>query len=154
VIAGIGVLWLVRGRTTQRGRGAALLLGDTTPIPLTRPVILFAVIRAIAVAVAIPFLFGLPNADWIPIATLVAMRPSLRQSTLVAEQRLAGTIIGAGVAALSLLTVDRKIALGVFIIVLGALAGAVRTVNYAWYTAAVAGSQLIADGLPTSLQPC
>ena len=63
---------------------------DTTPVPLTPPRIFYAVIRAaaVAIAVAIAFGFDLPNADWMPIATLVAMKASLDQSVLVAEQRL------------------------------------------------------------------
>ena len=83
---------------------------DTAPIKLTRPLILFAVIRAVAVAIAIAIAYGLhlPNADWMPIATLVAIKPSLDQSTLFAEQRLAGAIIGAATAALFLLTMDNK----------------------------------------------
>ena len=107
----------------------------------------FAVIRAIAVAaaVAIPFGLKLPNADWMLVAALAAMKPSLEQSTLVAVQRLAGTAIGAVVASVFLLGVDSTIILGV---VVGGLAGAIRAVNYAWYCAAVAGTVLIAEGLP------
>lgn len=144
------ILWLARGRTAQPQPVADVLPGDTSPVPLTRPVILFAVIRAVAVAIAVAIAFGLglPNADWMPIAALVALKPSLQQSTLVAEQRLAGTIIGAAVAALFLLPIDNKTALEVVIVVLGALAGALRTVNYAWYTAAVAGAVLIGMDLP------
>ena len=84
--------------------------GDISPRKLTRPIILFAVIRAIAVsiAVAIPFGLHLPNADWMPIATFVAMKPSLEQSALVAEQRLADALIGALVARRFLLTVHNK----------------------------------------------
>jgi uncharacterized membrane protein YgaE (UPF0421/DUF939 family) len=76
------------------------------------------------------------------------MKPSLAQSTLVAEQRLAGAILGAGVAALFLLTVDNKTALVAVIVVLGALAASLRSVNYAWYCAAVAGAVLIGMDLP------
>jgi hypothetical protein len=60
------------------------------------------------------------------VATIVAMKPSLQQSALVAEQRLAGAVIA----------------------VLGALAGSVRAANYAWYCAAVAGAVLIGMDLP------
>jgi uncharacterized membrane protein YccC len=76
-------------------------------------VILFAVIRAAAVSVAVGIAFGLqlPSACWMPIAAIVAMKPSLQQSTFVAEQRLAGTIAGAAVAALILLAVDNVTAL-------------------------------------------
>ena len=81
------------------------------------------------------------------------MKPSLQQSALVAEQRLAGAVIGAVVAAAFLLTVDTKIALEVVIAVLGALAGSVRVVNYA-DCAAVAGAVLIGMDLPHPSQPC
>ena len=143
------ILWLARGRTAQP-EPIAEIPGGTAPVPLTRPIILFAVIRAVAVSIAVAIAFGLhlPNADWMPIAALVAMKPSLAQSTLVAMQRLAGAIIGATVAALFLLAVDSKPGLEVVIVVLGALAGSIRLVNYAFYCAAVAGAALIAMDLP------
>jgi uncharacterized membrane protein YccC len=143
------IIWLARGRTAQP-EPIAEIPGGTAPVTLTRPLILFAVIRAIAIAVTVAIAFGLhlPNADWMPIAALVAMKPSLQQSTLVAMQRLAGAIIGATVAALFLLAVSSKIGLEVVIVVLGALAGSIRLVNYAFYCAAVAGAALIAAGLP------
>jgi hypothetical protein len=149
-LAYTGILWLARGRTAQPQPGADLLPGDITPVKLTRPVILFVLIRAIAVSAAVAIAFGLhvPYADWMPVATLVAMKPSLGQSTLAAEQRLAGAILGAAVAALFLLTVGSKYALGVVIVILGALAGSIRAVNYALYCAAVAGAVLIAMDLP------
>jgi len=149
-LAYTAILWLARGRTAQPQPGADVLPGDITPVKLTRPVILFVLIRAIALSVAIAIAFGLhlPNADWMPVATLVAMKPSLEQSTLVAEQRLARAILGAAVAALFLLSVDNKYALGVVIVILGALAGSIRAVNYALYCAAVAGAVLIAMDLP------
>lgn len=85
----------------------------------TSPLILFAVIRALAVAiaVAIPLVLNLPEADWMPIATIVAMKPSLAQSALYAEQRLAGAIIGAAIARLFLLTIDNKHVLEVAIVI-------------------------------------
>jgi Fusaric acid resistance protein-like len=143
------IMWLVAGRTAQP-EPIAEIPGGTAPVKLTRPLILFAVIRAIAIAVAVAIAFGLhlPNADWMPIAALVAMKPSLEQSTLVAVQRLAGAIIGAAVAALFLLTVDSKTGLEAVMVVLAALAGSIRLVNYALYCAAVAGVALIAMDLP------
>jgi hypothetical protein len=97
-----GVLWLARGRT-PRPAPVPEIPGDISPRKLTRPMILFALIRAIAIAiaVAIPFGLDLPEAAWMPIATLVAIKPDLGQSTLAAEQRLAGAILGALVAAVS-----------------------------------------------------
>ena len=149
-IAFTAIVWLARGRTAQAQPAADIIPGESTPVPLTRPVILFALIRAIAVAIAVAIAFGfhLPHADWMPVACLVAMKSSLAQSTLVALQRLAGAIIGAMVAALFLLTVDTKVVLEVVIVVLGTLAGSIRAVNYAFYCAAMAGMVLIAEDLP------
>jgi uncharacterized membrane protein YccC len=126
------------------------LPGDISPRPLTRPLIMFAVIRAVALAVATAIAFGLhlPNADWMPIAALVAMKPSLDQTTLFAEQRLAGALIGAAVASVLLLTVDDKHALEVIIIALFALGAAIRFVNYALYCGAIAAGVLIAIDIP------
>ena len=83
-----------------------------------------------------------------PIAAIIAMKPSLQQSTLVAVQRITGTVVGAGVAALFLLAVDNRTALEVIIVVLFALAMSMRTVSYTWYTAAMAGAILIAADIP------
>ena len=96
---------------------------------------------------AIAFGLHVPNADWMPVAALVAMKSNLQQSTMVAGQRLAGAILGAGVAALFLLTVHNKYAVGVVIVLLAAAAVSIRTVNYALYCAAIAGSVLIAIDL-------
>ncbi|MFF2571761.1 FUSC family protein [Streptomyces sp. NPDC058084] len=150
MIGYIGLMWLAGGRSGRQQTGAELLPGDTTPVPLSRKVIMYAVIRAVAVAAAVAIAFGLdvPNADWMPVAALVAMKPSLGQSTLVAAQRLTGTVIGAALAAAVLMGVDNKIVMGAVIVVLGGLAGAVRAVSYTWYIAAVAGTVLIAEGLP------
>ncbi|WP_211233069.1 FUSC family protein [Solirubrobacter soli] len=148
-IAFTGVLWLARGRK-PRPAPIPEIPGSTAPRELTRPLILFAVIRALAVAIAVGIAFGLdqPNADWMAIATLVAMKPSLEQSFLVAEQRVAGAILGALVAAVFLLTIDNKHVLELIVLVLAAAAAALRTVNYAIYCAAIAGLVLIADDIP------
>jgi hypothetical protein len=143
------IMWLARGRRPQPP-AIPELPGDTSPIKLTRPMILFALIRAVALSIAVAIAFGLhlPNVYWMPIATIIAMKPSLQQSALVAEQRLAGALLGAAVAALFLLTVDNKHALEVVIVVLAAVGASVRFVNYALYSAAIAGAVLIAMDLP------
>lgn len=143
------IMWLARGRTAEP-EPVPEIPGDISPVKLTRPLILFAVIRAVALSISVAIAYGLhlPNADWMPVATIVAMRPSLQQSALVAEQRLAGAILGAAVAALFLLTVDSKTVLEVVIVVLFALAGSIRTVSYTLYCAVVAGAVLIALDLP------
>jgi hypothetical protein len=141
------IVWLARGRKAQP---PGVLPADTTSVELTRPVILFAVLRAVALAITIAIAFGLhlPNAAWMPMATIVAMKPSLQQSALVAEQRLAGAILGAVVAAILLLTVGNKYALEAVMVVLGALAGSIYAVNYTFYTAATAAVVLIAADVP------
>src|SRR5262249_41677839 len=96
--------WLVRGRH-DRPQLVAELPGDTSRRPLTRPVIMFAVLRAVVIAGTFALAFGIPlsHGFWMPIAAIIAMKPSLEQSTIVAAQRLAGAGIGAGVAMLLLL---------------------------------------------------
>lgn len=143
------ILWWARGRK-PRPEPVPEIPGDISPRKLTRPIILFAAIRALAVAITVAIAFGLhlPNADWMPIATLVAMKPSLQQSALVAEQRVAGAILGALIAALFLLTIDNKHALELIVLVLAASAAALRTVNYSIYCAAIAALVLIADDIP------
>jgi hypothetical protein len=149
IIAWTAIRWLAAGRTAQP-EPVTEIPDSTAPVKLTRPVILFAALRAVVVAITVAIAFGLhlPNADWMPIAALVAMKASLTQSTLIAVQRLTGAIIGAAVAAAFLLTVDSKTALAVVVIILAALAVSINLVNYAFYCAAVAGAVLIAVDLP------
>ena len=148
-LAYASLMWLARGRTPQP-QPVAEIPGDISPRPLTRPLILFAVIRALAVAIAVAISFGLklPDADWMPIAAIIAMKPSLQQSALVAEQRVAGTIVGAAAAALILLAVGNITALEVIVVALFALAASIRTMSYTFYTAAVAAAVLIAADVP------
>ena len=148
-IALTGILWLVRGRKT-RPQWIAEIPGSTAAVKLTRPVVLFALIRALAVAIAVAIAFGLhvPNADWMPIAAFCAIKGSLQQTTLVAEQRVAGALLGAALAALLLVTVHDKHALEAVILLLAVVAASIRTVNYALYCAAIAALVLIAMDLP------
>ncbi len=143
------IVWLALGRKAQ-DQPVAEIPGDISSRTLTRPMITFALIRAAAVTIAVAITFGLalPDAYWMPVAAIIAMKPSLQQSALIATQRLAGTLVGAGVAALFLTTVSNKTALEWVIVVLFVLAGSIRTVSYAWYTAAVAGAVLIAVDVP------
>ena len=143
------IMWLARsgkagapaGRRDPRGYLAAAADPAYYPVRGDRAV-------ALSIAVAIAFGLKLPDAYWMPIAAIIAMKPDLQQSALVAEQRVAGTIAGAVVAALVALAVGNRTALEVIIVVLLALAGSIRTVSYTWYTAAVAGAVLIAADVP------
>jgi uncharacterized membrane protein YccC len=120
---------------------------------------MFALIRAIAIAgtVAIAFGLDLPHGYWMPIAAIVAMKASLDQTTLVAVQRLAGALIGAAAAALLLLIPANEHGLRLFAISRGlevvALillmhGAAIRFWNYALYCGAIAAGVLIFEDLP------
>ncbi len=152
------VVWLVRGRQ-DRPQPVAELPGDASRRELTRPMIIFAVIRAVALAgtVALAFGLNLSHGYWIPIATIVAMKPSVGQTTLIAAQRLAGALLGAAVAVLLLLipaseTGLRLVAiehgLEVVAIILLMHGAAIRFWNYALYSAAIAAGVLILVDLP------
>jgi len=126
------------------------LPGSQSPVQLTRPIVLFALIRAgtLAASAAIAFGGGLPSADWMPIATIAAMKPSLEQSKLFGEQRVVGAALGAAAAIPILILVVSKHALEAIVILLAALGVAIRGVNYAYYAAAIACAALIAADLP------
>ncbi|MBB3077111.1 FUSC family protein [Streptomyces violarus] len=96
--------WLIRGRQ-DRPQPVAEFPGDTSRRKLTRPLIMFAMIRALVMAgtVALAFGLNLSHGTWLPIAAMIAMKPSLEQATLVSVQRLVGALIGAAAAALLLL---------------------------------------------------
>ena len=148
------IVWLIRGRE-DRPRPMAELPGDNSPKKLTPPIIMFAVLRALAMAgaAAISFGAGLSHADWTLIATLVAMNPSLNQTTVVAGQRALGTLIGAAAAVLLLLiaagehgldAISIRAALSVVMIVFFLHGIAIRFWNYAFSTAAIAAGVLLA----------
>jgi hypothetical protein len=150
--------WLVRGRT-DRPRPMAELPGDTSRRSLTRPVLMFTLIRALAISGAAALAFGLnlSHGYWMPIATMIAMKPGLSQSTLIAAQRLAGAAIGAGAAALLLLIPANETGLRLLAIVHGLEIVAIvllmhglatRFWNYAIYCAAIAAGVLILVDLP------
>jgi hypothetical protein len=147
------IVWLIGGRE-DRPRPMAELPGDNSPKKLTAPLIMFAVLRALAMAAAaaISFGAGLSHADWTLIATLVAINPSLGQTTVVAGQRVLGTLIGAAAAALLLLiaasdhgldAISIRVALVVVMIAFLLHGMAVRYWNYAFSTAAIAAGVLL-----------
>jgi hypothetical protein len=148
------IVWLIRGRE-DRPQPWPELPGDNSPRKLTAPLIGFAVLRALAMAgaAAISFGAGLSHADWTLIATLAAMSPSLNQTTVVAGQRVLGTLIGAAAAVLLLLlaagehgldAISIRVALLVVTIVFLFHGIAVRFWNYAFFSAAIAAGVLLA----------
>ena len=142
-------------RRPERAPLVAELPTDTKGSALTKPVVVYAVLRTLAVsgAVAIAFGFQLPYADWMPLAAQVAMKPNAQQSRLAATQRVVGTALGAVVAIVLLLTVDQTYVLAGAMMLLALVGGAFRTANYALYTTGIAGTALIALDIsdPTNL---
>jgi len=154
--------WLIRGRRDSPAF-VAEIPGDTSSRPLTRPVIMFAVVRAVVMGgtMALAYGFNLSHGYWMPIAAIVALRPSLEQTTLFAAQRLAGALIGAGASVLLLLIpanvhgqnlVSIKYGLEVVALVLFMHAAAIRMWNYAIYYAAITAAvlTLLDLGQPTN----
>lgn len=150
--------WLIRGRT-DRGQPFSELPGDTSRRKLTRPLVLFAVIRALVIAGTFALAFGLDLSygSWIPIAAMIAMKPSLEQAALASAQRLAGALIGAVVAALLLWVPASEHGLKLFAVhrglemvalVLLMHGAAIRFWNYTLYSAAIAAGALILVDLP------
>jgi len=146
----LGITFVVRLVRARKPQPAAETPESTKPVALTRPVVLFAVVRAltVAVAVAIPFGLKVPEAFLMPVATIVALKPSLEQSTLMAEQRVIGTLFGAVLAAGLLLTVESKHVLVAVIVVFVAAMASVIKVNYALFCFGLGVAVLIALDLP------
>ena len=152
------IAWLIQVRQ-DRPQPIAELPGDTSRRKLTRPMVMFAMIRALVIAgtVALAFGLNLSHGYWMPIAALAAMQPKLEQAALISVQRLAGTLIGAVAAALVLLIPASEHGLRLFAILRGlevvalvllAHGIALRFWNYALYTGAIASGVLILVDLP------
>jgi uncharacterized membrane protein YccC len=147
------IAWLTGGRR-DTSQWFAEFPGDTSRHPPTRPVIMFAVLRAVVIAGTLALAYGLtlPYGHWMPLAAIFAMKPNLGQSTLVAVQRLAGTLMGGAAAALLLLIPANEHGqqldavthgLDVVAIVLLMDAVAIMFWNYAFFTAAITAAVLI-----------
>jgi hypothetical protein len=147
------IAWLIRGRKDVP-QPIAELPGDISRHKLTRSAIMFAVIRAVVIAgtEALALGLNLSHGYWMPIAAIVAMRPSLEQASLVALQRLAGALIGAAAAVLLLLIPANEhglrllsITFGLEVVAIVFLmhAAGIRFWNYAIYYGAVSAAVLI-----------
>jgi hypothetical protein len=150
-----GVLWLVVAGLLlmlRRARQSALATPaqPLAPAHWSHALVAFALLGAVAVALAtaVAWGFALANADWMPIAAIIAMKPSFQASAYVGAQRVAGAILGGVLAALLLSTVHDRFSLEVAYVLLLALANAIHDVNYAFYATAISASTLIALGLP------
>jgi hypothetical protein len=152
------VEWLVRGRG-DRPQPFSEIPGDASSRSLTRPVVAYAVIRAVAIAgsAAIAFGLDLSHGSWLPIATIVATKPNLGQTTLAAIQRIVGALIGAAAAILFLLipanehglrlfTISRGLEVVAIVLLMHAIG--IRFANYALYYGAITAGVLIILDLP------
>jgi hypothetical protein len=140
------VLWLVR---RARQPTAATPLQETGAAQLSRPLVVFAALAALAVGwgTGVAWGFNLPNALWLPVATVVALRPSMQASAYVAGQRVAGALLGAILSGILLTTVHDRTVLAIFIALVVALGVALHEVNYALYCTCIATAVLIGLGL-------
>ncbi len=140
--------WLLRGRSRQPSPLPEI--PADAPMELTRPIVGFVLIRAIAVTIATAIAFGLTltNGDWMPVAALIAMKTTLQQSSIRGAQRLVGAAFGASIAAAFLVTVTSHRGLEEIIIALVGLGISIYAVNYGFYTTMIAGAVLIAMDLP------
>jgi hypothetical protein len=148
--------WLISGRKDQP-QPIAELPGDTSRRKLTLPIVMFAVLRTVVIAGTSAIAFGAnpSHGVWMVFSALVAMKPSLEQSTVTAIQRLAGALLGAGAAILVLLIPAGvhglhlvAVTLGLQAVALVALAhaAATRFWNYAfYYTWLTAGVLILLD---------
>jgi hypothetical protein len=153
------IAWLVLGRHDQQ-QPIAEMPGDTSRRKLTPPLITFAVLRALVMAGTIAISFGLTSAShgyWMAIAAIVAMKPSLEQSTLIGVQRVAGALIGGVVAGLLLLIPANvhgqhlsaiKHGFAVVALVLLIHGVGTRFYNYAIYYSAISAGVLLLIALP------
>ena len=147
------IAWLIRGRKDVP-QWVTELPGDTSRHPLAGPVIMFAVIRAVVVAGTTALAYGLNLTDghWMTVAAIIAMKPDLVQTTLVAVQRLAGVVMGAAAACLLLLIPANEhgkqlvsITHGLEVVALVLIMHAVAVIfwNYTFFAAAVSAAVLI-----------
>ena len=150
--------WLVRGRRDV-AQPIAEIPGDTARREPTRPLVMFAALRALVMAgtVALAFGLNLSHGYWMPIAAIVAMKPDLSQTTVTALQRVSGALMGAITAALillipanvhglHLLVLDHGLEVVAIVLLIHGVA--TRFWNYAFYCGAVAAGVLLLLDLP------
>jgi hypothetical protein len=153
------IAWLIRGRHDEPPP-IEEIPGDTARRKLTAPLITFALLRALVMAGTVAIAFGAAGAMhgyWMPIAAIIAMKPDLGQSTLIAAQRVVGALIGgvvaglvllipANVHGLRLLVIDQGLVVVALILLMHGVA--TRFLNYGLYCAAIAAAVLLLIDLP------
>lgn len=148
----------IRGRD-ERPERPGERFGDAPWGKPARPLLLFAMIRALAVAGTVALAYGLelPHGGWIPVVALIAMTPNPEQTWTVGTQRLTGALIGAGLAAVLLLMPPGEHGVRLFAVergleavalVLFAHGAAIRSWSRTYCTAAVVAGALVLMDLP------
>ena len=125
------------GEVLERRELAALPAAPNKPIEarprVRRQVVMHSVRTALAAIVSLVMarLFGLPEAYWAPVTTLVITQSSLRDTVSVSWHRFIGTVLGAVVGAIVAIQIGPNLlAFGAGVFLLGllcALAGSPRT---------------------------
>jgi hypothetical protein len=146
------VIWLVQRARQQQSSSVTPSQTPqvTAPPRLSRPLITFSLLAAAAVglATAVAWGFDLSNADWMPIAAIVAMKPSPAASAYASGQRVAGAILGGLLAGLLLSAVHDTTLLEVVIVLFVAVGITLHEVNYAHYYTCISVAVLTALALP------
>jgi hypothetical protein len=125
--------------------------GPNAPaVHLSRPLVSFAGLAAVAIALAtaVAWSFHIPNADWMPVSAVVAMKPRFDASARAAAQRVAGALLGAILAATLLTVVHDQSILILLIVVLAVFGDTIHDASYAFYCLCISTAVLIAMGLP------
>jgi hypothetical protein len=151
------VAWLIRGRKGGRALFPEIP-ADFSRIPLSTPIYIQAVLRAVVLAGILALVFGL-NLDhgyWMAFTFLLVMKPTMDESNLVAAQRTAGVVIGAIAATLlllipaneqgqQLLAITHGLQMVGIVFIMHAIA--TRFWSFAYYTAFVSAAVLILEDL-------
>ena len=106
-------------------------------LSLQTPVCLYSLRMALVVMAAVEFYrhTNFLTGAWVPMTTLLVVRPDLHQTLTRGVMRVAGTILGAGVAGVIAAQLHPPAAvLAVAVVVFAWLAYAVLNVNYALFT--------------------
>jgi hypothetical protein len=144
------VVWVWRVVHTEPQGDISSADQDPSAAHISRPLVAFAGLAAVAVALAaaVAWAFQIPDADWMVIAASIAMKPTFDASAYVAGQRVGGALVGAILAAILLTVVDDRTLLVVLIVILIAVGGALHDASYAIYCVLISTAVLIAMGLP------
>jgi len=88
----------------------------------------------VSIGAAIAAWMGVSRASWVTVAVVIVLQPDSGSTVRRAVQRVLGTVVGAGVAALLVPILRSPTLIGVVLFPLSALALALRPLNYGLFT--------------------